>query len=355
MIKCKNTPPPRNSNCLLPRHYASLDGLRAYAAIGIILMHVLSNIPVKPTRNFVTESLIPFFSDFVLLFMVVSGFSLCCGYYKRIKEGIMTPDAFYKKRYLRILPFFAFLCLLDFSLEPGMETFYQVYANVTLCFGLLPDHNITVIGLGWFLGIVFLFYMLFPFFVFLLNNRRRAWLMLLAALFFVFTAMNGNFVKGDMGRGNFIFCAPLFLSGGIVYLYREEIACFIRRNSVVCPLATVALTICWFCFKDMIESRYAAYFAELCLFVLWLVYAIGSSGHLLNNRMAKYLSGISMEIYLAHMVIFRIVEKAHLENFIHQCDLLYIVTSLLTICGVVCFAHIMKYYIFDRIESRLGK
>lgn len=163
--------PPESKNKVNRERYGSLDGLRAYAALGIILMHVLANINVKPSENYLTESIIPFFTDFTLLFMVVSGFSLCCGYYTRIKEGTITPNAFYRKRYLRILPFFALLCLIDLALEPNIGSLYEAFANMTLCFGLLPpDAEIHVIGVGWFLGVVFLFYMLFPFYVFMLDN-----------------------------------------------------------------------------------------------------------------------------------------------------------------------------------------
>lgn len=65
------TPPPQ-----CPQRYGALDGVRAYAAIGIVLMHVLSNIGVKPSENYLTERLIPWFTDFTLMFMVVSGFIL---------------------------------------------------------------------------------------------------------------------------------------------------------------------------------------------------------------------------------------------------------------------------------------
>lgn len=40
--------------------YDSLDGLRAYAAVGIVLMHILSNITLKPSENYLTLKLIPF-------------------------------------------------------------------------------------------------------------------------------------------------------------------------------------------------------------------------------------------------------------------------------------------------------
>ena len=76
---------------------------------------------------------------------------------------------------------------------------------------------------------------------------------------------------------------------------------------------------------------------------------------MLTNRVLKYLSNISMEIYLSHMVIYRVIEKVHLEKYINQNDILYIVTSILTICGVICFAHIMKYYVINKIEAKFIK
>lgn len=315
-------------------------------------MHVLANIKVKPSANYLTEHLIPFFTDFTLLFMVVSGFSLCCGYYQRIKDGGITPARFYKKRYMRILPFFAVLCLIDLAVSPSIGSLYEVFANMTLCFGLLPPTTeIHVIGVGWFLGVIFLFYMLFPFFVFMLDNRRRAWFSFAVAQVFTFLSI---VYYGSPGRRCMIFCAPLFVSGGLAYLYRKEIAGFVKSHFPLSCTVTIVLTLCYFVFRRSIPGGITGYTAELCLFTLWLVYAIGSADKVLNNRAVKYLSGISMEIYLAHMLVYRAVEKVHLENIIPQSDVLYIVTSLLTIIGVICFAHVMKFYVLDRLVKRIG-
>ena len=344
--------PPRGQNKVNNYRYGALDGLRAYAALGIVLMHVLSNVSVKPTENYLTTELIPFFTDFTLLFMIVSGFSLCCGYYRRIKEGTVTPAVFYKKRYARILPFFAVLCLLDFIISPSVGSLYETFTNMTLCFGLLPPSvEIHVIGVGWFLGVVFLFYMLFPFFVFMLDNKRRAWFSFAVALLFAFLSI---VYYSDPGRRCMVFCAPLFVSGGVVYMYRKCIADFGKRHSVLSCVFTLVATVCYFVFKKSIPGGIMSYTVELAVFTLWLVYAIGSTDIVLNNRIARYLSGISMEIYLAHMMVFRVVEKAHVHDFIGQGDLSYIMVSLLTIGGVVCFAHVMKYYVLKPVVKRIG-
>lgn len=330
--------------------YGSLDGLRTYAALGIVLMHVLANIKIKPSGNYVTEHLIPFFSDFTLLFMMVSGFSLCCGYYKKIKDGT-APNDFYHKRYLRILPFFAFLCILDLVISPSIGSLYEAFSNMTLCFGLLPPTvEIHMIGVGWFLGIVFLFYMLFPFFVFMLDNKKRGWISLLLSIIFAFISFE---YFSNPGRKCMIYCAPLFVIGGMIYLYRKSVAEFVRSNFTLSYIITIALTVCIFAFRENVDTPFLRYISELLLFALWLSYAIGSSDIVLNNKIVRYLSSISMEIYLAHMVIYRAVEKVHLENYIMQYDILYIVTALLTIVGVICFAHVMKFYVINRIIDKI--
>ena len=65
--------------------YEGIDGLKAYAIIGIALMHVLANAKYG-MGGFVFERLIPSFTNLVFLFMMVSGFGMCCGYYQKFKD-----------------------------------------------------------------------------------------------------------------------------------------------------------------------------------------------------------------------------------------------------------------------------
>ena len=348
-------PPPVLNNAK-HEHYGALDGIRAYSAIGIVLMHVISNIPIKPSVNYLTSTIIPFFTDFTLLFMMVSGFSLCCGYYERIKSGNITPERFYKKRYSRILPYFGLLCFLDFIISPSWESLYEVYANLTLCFNLLPNPKIEVIGVGWFLGVVFLFYMLFPFFVFMIDNKRRAWKSLIITLVFVAIAITyfytPQFISESPGRKNIIFCAPLFIVGGIMYLYRKNIVFIVSKYVWLVLSICFAYTILYFIIPT---NGFVHYLVELILFALWLFYAIGSKDIFLNNSIVRYLSSISMEIYLAHMVIYRIIERIHIENIISQPDLYYISMCILVLLGVIVFAHIMKFYVLVNVVKRMEK
>jgi len=103
--------------------YDALDGLRAIACIGIVQMHIMANMQLKPSANMLTTNVISFSADFVSMFMMVSAFGLCCGYYNRFKEGSIEPNGFYAKRYTCVLPFFAFLSLIDVVLCVASEWF----------------------------------------------------------------------------------------------------------------------------------------------------------------------------------------------------------------------------------------
>ena len=156
--------------------YTSLDGLRAYAALGIVIMHVQANVAVTPTGGFIYDIFIPSLTHFVFLFLVISAFSVCCGYYDKFKTGLITPNAFYIKRYSRILPFFAILVLIDTFVphapnkyEAGIlmaesvsrdttliHSIYDGFAELSLAFNLFPNPR-PPIGVSWFLGVIFYF------------------------------------------------------------------------------------------------------------------------------------------------------------------------------------------------------
>lgn len=58
MCNNKLITPPREQINIKKERYGALDGLRAYAALGILLMHVQANMVVKPSAGYVTERLL---------------------------------------------------------------------------------------------------------------------------------------------------------------------------------------------------------------------------------------------------------------------------------------------------------
>ena len=221
--------------------YENLDGLRAYACIGIVMMHIRANGNFG-ISGFFYDRMIASFTNFTFLFMLLSAFSMCCGYYERFKNNSISLEQFYKRRYQRIWPFFALLCTVELLVDRSLTSLYEWFADLTLAFGLLPNANISVVGVGWFLGTIFVFYMIFPFFVFLMGNKKRAWLvmgitMVLNILCQLYFFDGNHVVDGFTARTNLIYSSIFFVAGGLIYLYRDQIK---NWNKWLVLLATVA-------------------------------------------------------------------------------------------------------------------
>lgn len=333
--------------------YDGIDGLKAYAIIGIALMHVLAN-GEYGIGGFVFERLIPSFTNLVFLFMMVSGFGMCCGYYQKIIDQKISVEDFYKKRYIKIWPYFALLCALDFVISPSKESLFEVFANLTLCQGLLPNAKISVIGVSWTLAVIFVFYMLFPFFCFLIGNKKRAWGVAVAALVFNLLCgtyfFDGNHIVDALSVGftprlNIVYDAIYFIAGGLIFLYRKELAEFASKYKIIAGAILLIATVAYF-------TVGSSTFTMLFFCVVALVYTLGCNRGILVNPVAKFLGGISFEIYLCHMVIYRVVEKLHLVHLFGNGLLAYIFTAVAVICGSVVFSVCAKWFL-NKIETFL--
>lgn len=314
--------------------YEGIDGLKAYAVLGIALMHIFANGEYE-LGGFVFGILIPNFTNFVFLFMMVSGFGMCCGYYQKIINRTISMEEFYKKRYIKIWPYFALLCALDFVISPSRNSLFEVFANLTLCQGLLPNANISVIGVSWTLAVIFVFYLLFPFFCFLLGNKKRAWSVTVVAL--VFNYLCGSYFNAE--RKNIIYDAIYFIVGGLIFLYRKELTEFAQKHKVVAGMTLLIATAVYFALGSSTLTM-------LFFCVAALIYTLGCNRMgVLVNPVAKFLGGICFEIYLCHMLVYRVLEKLHLIHLFGNDLLAYIFTATTVICGSVVFSVCARWFL----------
>ena len=66
--------------------YENLDGIKVIVAFDIVAMHVSSNMGHLLTSE-ITTNVIDSMTHFVKLFLILSGFGMCCGYYEKFKRG----------------------------------------------------------------------------------------------------------------------------------------------------------------------------------------------------------------------------------------------------------------------------
>ena len=297
-------------------------------------MHIVGSIYVIDTKKYYCidrneETRINFLNNFVFLFMTVYAFGMCCEYYEKVKNQTISLSDFYAKQFKEILPFFGVLVLIDVVFSPSRAALYEAFADLTLLFGFLPNAgNISMIGMGWFLGLVFVFYLCFPFFCVLFATKKRTRISFAVSLLY-------NFVCAEyfeVGRSSILYSACFFLAGGLIYLYRKELAKLSPYIAVM--LAAVSIVAYY---------RIGGY-AMACLLVsaCLLICTIVVRGGVLENRITRFFSNISMEIYLSHMVLFRVIERLGLNTRFGNGWLQYLITVVLLLVATVAFSVLMK-------------
>lgn len=326
--------------------YYGLNGLRAIAALGIIGVHVAKNFGFE-IDSFWFRGIVCRLETFVNLFFILSAFSMCCGYYTKIKENKITLDEFYKKRYIKIWPFFAFLVLIDtiYSWQ-GITTFSDAFADLTLAFAFLPDSSISIIGVGWTLGVIFAFYMLFPFFVFCIWNKKRAWLSFVIAL--LFDLLKDYYFANETSYVlcNILVWAVYFFAGGLIYLYRNDLKQSLCNYQYSWLALSVLSLILWFALPEKIYGidifTYKTIIAASC----WIIYAMCYRSRCLDNKISLFISNVSFEIYLSHMLVYRFVQKfgivCHLNS---NSSMSFLILFLIVSFGSIIFASVVKLII----------
>ena len=328
------------------KRFGSIDGLRMIACIGIVLMHIKANLNYSLPGNTITM-VISEFTNFVFLFMVISSFGMCCGYFNKIKEGKILPTDFYPKRVKKILPFFLALIILDLILEHSVPSLIEGFADSTLLFGLLQK-DIEVIGVGWFIGLVFIFYLIFPFFTYLFSNKRRAWLTTLVSIL-----MNLSCIYYfNVGRTNMFYSFVFFCLGGLLYIYKDNIINFLKNKRIIGILAIIISIALYFIFP--MENEYYLLIKTLLLSTSLITYAISFDSVILNNKVAHFIGNISFEIYLCHMVVFRILEKLNLTNIFSNQWLSYVFVCIFALIGSIVIATVFNK-LYNLVEKRFAK
>lgn len=290
-------------------------------------MHMIANNTYQ-IKGFLYETVIPSFTDLVFLFMAVSAFGMCCGYFEKVMSNKINWPDFYKKRYGKILPFFACLIALDLVINFSVSSVFEGITELTLLHGFIPK-ELSVIGVGWFLGIVFIFYLVFPFFCTLIENKRRAWCA------FIVSVILNFFCESYFGleRTNFLSSFCYFLAGGLVYLHKDF---FAGKKMWICIISVIVAILCYYSMGGNTLTR---------LFVSAALLATAISVDFGENRVVSFLGGISMEFYLSHMVVFRAIEKLRINTMFGGGWLQYLITVAAVFCGTIVFSCVLQFVI----------
>ena len=156
-------------------------------------------------------------------------------------------------------------------------------------------------------------------------------------------------IDGFVMRHSLLYCLPYFLMGGLIYLFREDISQAINKYYKLFMVICLMLSVGFYFVPSKINGFDITVVKTILLYSAWLCLTLGEKNIVFSNKFTAFISGMSMEIYLAHMVVFRIVEKLHIPEIMGQSGLGYITTYIVTL-----FSLVMGISLYKIIEKRIA-
>ena len=307
----------------------------------IVLVHVAINGNYQ-IDNFVFNAIVKNLSVFVELFFIISGFGMCCGYYEKIKNKEIDLSTFYKRRVVKIWPYFALLIILDLVASGfSKKNLIEAFLDGTLLTGFLPNNHIQIAGIGWFLGVVFAFYLLFPFFVFLIWNKLRAWISL--AIFIAIKILGQSYLTfdGKVSMGFFLNWFYLFIIGGLIYLYKEDLVKIFNKREYILAILFILISA-----GEIIvyQKGYPSIASHIVVvsFIVLIIYCLVERIPIFGNKVFVFIGGLCLQIYLFHVIVFRAIDKIGLTHKFGNEVISLIVNYVLVLAITVGISFLLK-------------
>ena len=311
----------------------------------------------------------------VSFFFMLSGFVLSLAYGEKVADGTFRMRPFVLRQLLKFYPLHLLMLIAFVVLDARLERYYDwqhLLPNILLLQSWIPceEYYFVANGSSWFLCNIVFFYLVFGYAYRLLNRLSITYLLVFGV------AVLGGYIL-------LAFSIPVELVNSILYaspatrlidfcmgillcrLYRSNIGCEWGRR--IKESSYTALTFREICLVAMLAASFFAY--ELltirlrCAAFFWLVippillfFAVsdrqgGRITSILHHPVLLWCGSISLEIYLVHMLVFRIVDSFLSATGITS-EALQAVAGMMVLFPIAWFT---KRYFVDKIYGSLIK
>lgn len=305
-----------------------LNGLRAIAAISVLLSHVFD-----PTFGYwgdAVESMnLRLFTDGVTLFFVISGFLITYLLLKEVenKSDVNIPK-FYMRRILRIWPLYYGVLLIAILIAIilgqtseilNQNLWYYIFFAANIPF--LSRSGIAFIVHYWSIGVEEQFYLFWPWIVKKVGKKILyfsiilfvAWLTLKLGSYLLYT--NKSFIYRFFNVTRF-HCMMIGAIGAILYEKQNKYFNAIFSNKYILIAAWLLIILAGFYIENipaLIRAEYVA-LLSLCL----IMSQVNKRQVVLNleNKYLDFVGKISYGIYVIHPLVIITVSKIY-ATYIH--------------------------------------
>lgn len=351
-------------------YFAGLNGIRAIAAIAVLLAHIgiaLEKFGLNPLvyQNHALEKVFwnNLGSHSVTVFFVLSGF-LITWLLQKEKEHHKTIDVkkFYLRRMLRIWPLYYLYLLIVVGVTLAFQEHLH-FKSLLLYIFLAPNvHSvlgprIQLLAHYWSLGVEEQFYLFWPWFN--LKARSILNLALILILIFVATRLALHFIYPGSIFEKFIRitrmqCIMIGAAGAILFKRRNFFFLNLIDNKVTQAICWVILSLIAFSQFPSIRLFDAEIISIISLFIIIGQLKIKNRVINLEKPMLHFLGSISFGIYIFHpLVIFLFVKLFNHPGVDAPLKYVLVYSSIITftvLLSYLSYNYFEKYFLALKIK-----
>ena len=313
----------------------SLQSIRFILAIGIFIVH-LSFLEDTKISGLYKDYLIGLGSYGVTFFIILSGFVITLGYFKKL-DGYRNDKfkQFMVKRISNIYPLHIITFILAIFvffprlIAKPLEYGFAGILHISLLQTFIPDSRIygAFNAVSWYLSVCLFFYLITPFLFRIVKRIQSKNINLGLFILGVYTIqLIIVFILKDSSFAYWLFYnSPIFRSFdyfigvllGLTYIERRSISKN-KINYSILEVLSVILLIAVFYFRTYINVAflYGTYYTPLIVLTIWVFsFDKGYISKFLSKKPFQYLGSISMEFYMIHLLVITVVTNIVSQSF----------------------------------------
>ncbi|QZA71212.1 acyltransferase [Pantoea phage AH07] len=352
-----------------PRHYDFIDSLRGIAALSVLIVHLgrLTTPSIEaPAWIF---PLTDIGGTGVLLFFVLSAFTLSLSMKSRKDEANPLRNYFIR-RFFRIAPLFYVVMIATYFRDIYVFGVWQPWSEVLksmfFVLNFFPGSEQGFVWASWTIGAEMAFYAIFPIIFKLSKNLRSSLLILLASFFlrwfwqlFIFNKMGDTPEASAFYSISIIHHLPHFIMGIVTY-HVYEVTKHKSLNRIACFAFLVALPALIFTLLayKVISYNILGDRSTSCS-LLFSIIIIGVSKVKLKavvNKFTIYVGKVSYSVYLIHANVIYFAGSyisSLLDGYTYS-GWKYIL-CLVCVLSITLALSALSYKIIERNGNKLGR
>ncbi len=320
-------------------HIDVLDGIRALAILIVVWFHMwqqcwLMPIADTPALSFLNISQIDL--DWiprtgyimVTLMIFLSGFCLFLPYARHSIYGEVLPKTgiFYKKRVARILPSYLFCIIIMFVCNAVSGAYYgdtafmmkDLFTHLTFTFNLSKEVTTYTLlnGVLWTVALEVQFYIIFPAIQYFFRKKPILTYIVMNIISFAFILYAQKLENNSFMLHQLPSYLGVYANGFVGAQIFVGLSKKIKRDNYIGLISTITSLGCIYVYYIMMKELCLAekvnnwqlhnrYYLSVLfmIFVLSTSFSLGFYRKIFSNRIMRFLSTISFNLYIWHQVI----------------------------------------------------